>query len=839
MPNHLDLETSREFSMSYQRIDRREFIESAISAGVVAHMGSTTMLASRASAATGARRLPGAIGLRIAAADGSSFRPYCSQHSTQADATTWVQIDLGCARSIDAVRLYPMKNHLIAGDGFPARFRIDCAEEASLGSSSLFADFSIHDYPDPSDHVVEFHAKTRRARYIRVTATKLRLKKRPQLLQFAPEDVVANLQEILSFYWFSLAKIEVLSDNVDVAIGSPVTVDPVLGNLVDANQLTRSLRPQGEGLVTDNPANITSAAIWRPPKQLAFKPYSGVQLEGGLFGRAFQNNIEYLLETGSVDVLLTQFRRRAGLPERPLDRKPDAFWEDDLAGSSAGRFLMGAANTLNWLEHGELRRRVSAVVRGIAECRQPNGYIMAYPEDTFFESERGAYTRSWVTQGLIDAGNSGNVEAFQLLRGYYDWFNSMPRLPNALREANQGGQGMVANTGMYFTPVGKPEDIYVIQRYFQENYWLSDLRARRVEAIWQYPYDRPHVYLLTNAEAYLDLYFATGDKGYLDAVLGAWELYRDNWQQVGGSFSIIEVAQNTPKSYRLYEKLGETCGNAFWIKLNHRLHLLDPSQERYLSEIEKSIYNVILANQSGAAGIRYHTILVGKKEKPQRVNTCCEGQATQTLASLPQYIYSISHDGLQINLFSPSTITWRHAGQLMQITMECQFPESPEIKLRVITSAPNQAAIRIRVPSWATGAVSFAVNGEHVGIALPGSFVTLNRVWAENDMVTFSIPLAFRLTRYSGVDQIEGQERFGLEYGPLLMAAVGAAEKEIELLGATEPTDLLKRLRPARDAPLHFTVDLADNDITIVPYYEISNESFSCFPVIEAKALTI
>jgi hypothetical protein len=40
---------------------------------------------------------------------------------------------------------------------------------------------------------------------------------------------------------------------------------------------------------------------------------------------------------------------------------------------------------------------------------------------------------------------------------------------------------------------------------------MDQLAAREDRAVWQYPYDRPHCYLLTNLEAYLDLYLATGD----------------------------------------------------------------------------------------------------------------------------------------------------------------------------------------------------------------------------------------------------------------------------------------------------------------------------------------
>ena len=184
-----------------------------------------------------------------------------------------------------------------------------------------------------------------------------------------------------------------------------------------------------------------------------------------------------------------------------------------------------------------------------------------------------------------------------------------------LRGAIQGGQGMIANTRVSLSPVGKPADAQVIQRYYQENAWLDGLAKRQTEQIWQYPYDRPHCYLLTDIEAYLDLYLVTGEKRYFDAALGAWEMYRAHWQQAGGSISIIEFENDPPDSNYLRQKLGELCGSSFWVFLSQRFQLLDPENERYAAEIEKSIYNVGIANQDGANGFRYHTILEGQKEK--------------------------------------------------------------------------------------------------------------------------------------------------------------------------------------------------------------------------------
>jgi hypothetical protein len=77
-------------------------------------------------------------------------------------------------------------------------------------------------------------------------------------------------------------------------------------------------------------------------------------------------------------------------------------------------------------------------------------------------------------------------------------------------------------------------------------------------------------------------------------MLGAWDLIHDKWEHVGGSIAICEnhwkvengnrslvnwdttnYTSHPPCSYYLTNKghTGETCGSAFWIKFNQRLHL--------------------------------------------------------------------------------------------------------------------------------------------------------------------------------------------------------------------------------------------------------------------------
>lgn len=774
---------------------------------------------------------------RIAATPTFRYRPYRSKATKSADEGSWLQIDLAEPQFIEEIRLFPANQRMVpgqdayyAGEGFPVRFKLESANDADFRSPNVIADQTVTDFANPQDRIVSISALRLKARYVRLTVTKFPAPQWTRSDVDAPEVIPPLSAQ--GDCWFALSKVAVLAGGKDIAVGRHVTGDATLSNPDDLQQLTRPERIETEYVYRDRPDFVTDAATWKRVTYAAQAPRSGVTLHGGVFETTMRNNIAYLLDSFSVNDLLLQFRERAGKPVPPSSHVPDKFWETDLAGSNAGRFLMGSGNTLRWIDDPDLRGRFNAVVEGIAECRQSNGYVMAYPEDTIFYSERGAYTRAWLTHGLIEAGYAGNSQAFQLLRGNYDWFNQCEYLPNLMRGAVQGGQGMIANTRMYLTPVGKPLDLQVIQRYFIEQNWLEALASMEKNQIWQYPYDRPHCYLLTNLEAYLDMYLATGDRRWHDGVKAAWEMYNQHWEQPGGSISIIEYNYDPPTSNSLTQKLGEFCGSSFWTFLSQRFLLMTPDDERYAAEIEKSIYNVAMANQDGTYGLRYHTILVGNKEKGTRINTCCEGQGTRLIGSLPEHIYSIAPDGVYVNLFEPSTLSWTHEGEPLSLQMETKFPFEHQVKLTITSARPTSMKLRVRVPSWATKQMEVAVNKSTPTAGKPGSFLVLDRVWSSGDMVTFMLPAGFALVEYTGVNQIPGQKRYSLTYGPLLYAAVGSKDAVLRVPSGSRPEALIHQFKPKPGSPLHFTVT-GNPGTEYMPYWQVDKEEFTCFPVID------
>jgi uncharacterized protein len=600
-------------------------------------------------------------------------------------------------------------------------------------------------------------------------------------------------------------------------------------------------------------------STWKPVPDCISTPTTGVTLpEGSLFRWAMEANIDYLLNSFSVDHLLYAFRERAGWKDAPAGESQLEFWDLALRGSNAGRFLMGATNTLRWIDHAELRRRVDAVVDGIEACRRADGYMHSFPPEQMLHGAPGTswgsaqesnYARAWITHGLIDAAIIGNPKALPLIRGGHDWFNTCPDLPE-LNTVAVWPQGHIASTRMYFSPLGRPEDLQVAEKWYVVDEWMDQLAARNPDAIWKTGLAWPHCYNITALEAYLDHYRATGDEHFLDAMLGAWDLLHDHWLHVGGSIAICESHDYPPSSYFIdpHKDTGEFCGSVFWAKFSQRLHHLYPDEEKYATEIEKSIYNVALSNLVPGRGIIYHARLEGQKETPQVQNTCCEGQGTRMVGSLPEFIYSLADDGVYVNLFEASWLTTVIRGHGFTLDMQTTFPMDNRVTLRISTVGENPMGLRVRTPSWAVRPMPIQVNGIDAAMGTPGTYTLIDRTWREGDTVSFTLPAEPTLVRYRGADSIAWHFRYALQYGPILLAVVGpmgvpsrrmpglpegfgeGIRLPVEV--CQDPEDFPRWLKPVDGKPLHFTIEGNPNH-EVMPYWQVPlDQTFTCFPVL-------
>lgn len=566
-----------------------------------------------------------------------------------------------------------------------------------------------------------------------------------------------------------------------------------------------------------------------------FNPLYGVKLTGGLFKQTFDNNIGYLKRI-DVDAMLYWFRRRAG-KEAPGNPYRGHF-EDNIKGQTAGLFLMGAGNALRWQDEPELKHIVNEIVDEIKSCTEPDGYLMAVPKEEFGTLEYPHYVRIWLTYGLTAAALSGNANAFEMLRRWQDWFNTCDDLP-VIKYLMLAFQGVVASTFLYNTPVGKPEDIDVTIRYYEEDWRLAQFinRERNAIPVRNQPGIEPHPHgtEIEAMEGYLDLYRATGKHYYLRAVRNFYEFYKQDWQYPGGGIAMCEAEKAYPKCYWLSSDrhYNELCCSSFWLLLNQRFHRLYPEVESYVAEIEASIYNIGIANQNGDININYFALLDKKKINYDSLVHCCCGVGTKMYGSLPEYIYSIAPDTLSVDLFAASEFAWEREGGVVRVRMETEMPYGFGVAL-CFECEPQEFNLNIRIPRWAEGDVTVLVNGNAAASGTPGSYVTVHSLWRAGDRVTFSLPFAWKATRYEGAEQVEGFERYAYEYGPMLMAFAGQLDDDSRMQLNCEPEALPALLEPA-GSPMHFTLR-GHPGVTVRPYLEIKPDvAFTCYPLFKNR----
>ena len=102
--------------------------------------------------------------------------PAMGYHSqvAQSDKThKWVQIDLGQSLPLDQVLLFGANEYGWSDFGFPHRYKIEAANDKSFRQAHMLADHTAVDQPRPGTRALRFAGQSYKARYLRVTATRL------------------------------------------------------------------------------------------------------------------------------------------------------------------------------------------------------------------------------------------------------------------------------------------------------------------------------------------------------------------------------------------------------------------------------------------------------------------------------------------------------------------------------------------------------------------------------------------------------------------------------------------------------------------------------------------
>ena len=140
---------------------------------------------------------------------------WLSRDRKDREETVWVEIDLLQRQTVDSIRLFPsnrLDNPDTHGFGFPVRFKIEAFDSEKDPAPVTLVDHTERNFDNPGNNPVTFHFPAREARKIRLTATRL----------WSPRtDAYIHL---------SFSEIEILRDELNLALGKPVSSTDRLGD---------------------------------------------------------------------------------------------------------------------------------------------------------------------------------------------------------------------------------------------------------------------------------------------------------------------------------------------------------------------------------------------------------------------------------------------------------------------------------------------------------------------------------------------------------------------------------------------------------------------------------
>ncbi len=501
-----------------------------------------------------------------------------------------------------------------------------------------------------------------------------------------------------------------------------------------------------------------------------------VRLLDGPFRRAMELDRRYLLSL-EPDRLLHAFRLNAGLPSAA---QPLGGWEEpkcEVRGHFVGHYLTACALMHASAGDAELRRKVEAVVAGLAQvqARLGSGFLSAYPEEFIdrVEAQKQVwapyYTLHKIYAGLLDAYvYCDNPQALDIARKFGDWaIGRNGRLSEAQMQKMLGNEhgGMNEALANLYGLTGERKYLDIALRFNHQD--LVGPFSRRQDNLTG-KHANTQIPKFVGAARLTEL---TGDAALRTASLHFWDVVARERSYVIGGHSDGEMF--TPKE-RLSTAFGpsttETCNTYNMLKLTRHLFCWDPKAE-YADFYERALYNHILCSQNPDTGMMcyYVPLRSGSRKNyngPLDCFWCCTGTGIENHAKYGDSIYF--HDGLQalyVNLFIASELDWKAKG--IKLRQETAYPDQEGARLIVSCERPAPFALHLRIPWWAVNGAKVKLNGRDLAVAArPGAFTVIDRVWQNGDVLDLSMPFSLRAEGFR-----DNPRRLAFLSGPIVLAA--------------------------------------------------------------------
>ena len=568
--------------------------------------------------------------------------------------------------------------------------------------------------------------------------------------------------------------------------------------------------------------------------------YSQVELLDGLFRKQFDNN-HYLFLHLDEDALLKPFRQRSGMPapgpdmggwyDNADDFDPPDNFHSFIPGHSFGQYLSGLARAYAVTGSKPTQEKVHRLVRAFGETVEPEGkFYRGY--------HLPAYTYDKTSCGLIDAHEFAQCpDALDV-----HWRATeavLPYLPEkALSRAEQRARPHKSVADTWDETYTLPENFFLAYRRSGKSRY-RELAERFIEEDYFGPLAEgknvlpgEHAYSHVNAlSSAMQSYLVLGKEEYLKAASNGLRMVQEQSYATGGWGP--NEAFVVPGEGFLDDSLGTThatfetpCGAYGHFKVTRYL-LRVTKDSRYGDSMERVLYNTIggatpiLADGTSFYYSDYH--FNARKVHYRDKWPCCSGTFPQLTADYGISSYYQASDGIYVNLFLPSRLSWSQNGTACTLTQKTEYPTANTSQMLFTLARPESFTVYVRIPAWAGSGTRLAVNGTKADAeVVPGKFLAVQRTWKDGDRIELEMEMPLRLESIAP----ETHNRVALMRGPVALFG-------IEPIPARLTRKQLLAAMPSPQAKEDMIVQTDQGAMTMRPFASIMSETYRLYQTVE------
>jgi uncharacterized protein len=632
-----------------------------------------------------------------------------------------------------------------------------------------------------------------------------------------------------------------------------------------------------------------------PYAKLHDVPIRAVTIRDGFWAQRRKTNVEKsipsMLDLMLRDGRMENFRRLSGRSTAP--QKGRFAGDTDIY-----KWTEAVAFTLQSGDRPELRQQSGQMIDDVVAAQEPGGYL-----NTYFQGDRIPLRMQWTTAGGGRGAQSTQETGHELYTighmlqaaiAYYRATGDRKLLDAGIRDIDNfvlAGYGPGADKKPLIS--GHPE----LEMALVELYRITGDKRHLDLAGYLLRGDPERIPLRPDRTVYMfsgtpftartrleghavramyacsgatDYYMETGDPAYWKTLQALWQDLDGSKLYITGGVGARNAGEAFGDPYELpnaaaYSESCAAIGNMMW---NWRM-LAATGDAKYTDVVERALYNTINGAMS-LDGTQYcyrnpleYVPGTGRPiRNPWYDTLCCPPNLERTLAALPGYFYSTSHDGLYVNLYDNSALDWHlESGVGIKVAQKTNYPWDGDVEMTVTPAQPAEFTVYVRIPGW-TSQAHVSVNGRPVTGPTAGQYLALHRQWSPGDQVKLQFDMTPELV-VSNPRLTDDANHTAVQRGPLVycieqMDQPGVTSlQDIALAVGSEPgrefrvetqKDLLGGIvvlkhpglsyeKPLSQEPLYQLLAKAGQrsgraiSLTLIPYYTWANRAPSAMQV--------